>query len=183
MSQLFVYHSSQPKQAVKLLNHFEDISSTLAQVGVRFERWSTRQTLSVESTADEIMAAYADDLVRLKKTGGYAAAELLSMDEAHPEKDELRAKCLAEHTHSEDEVRFFVSGRGLFNLHIDEHIYAVLCDKGALIAIPAGIKHGFDMGERPRFTAVRLFNDAEGQVAQFTGDPIVQQYLSLDELL
>ena len=183
MSQLFVYHTSQPKQAVKLLNHVEDISSTLAQIGVRFEHWQTNQSLTAESTAEEIMAAYADEIARLKKEGGYVAVDVISVDESHPEKEELRAKFLEEHMHNEDEVRFFVSGRGLFNLHIDEHIYTVLCDKGALISVPAGTKHWFDMGERPRFTALRLFNNPEGWVAQFTGDKIAEQYLTLDDLL
>lgn len=183
MSQLFVYHTSQPKQALKVLNHLEDISSTLAQVGVRFEHWQANQPISAASTADEVIAAYADDIARLKQEGGYVALDVISLDEKHPKKEELRAKFLDEHIHSEDEVRFFVAGRGLFSLHIDQHVYAVLCEKGALISVPAGSKHWFDMGEQPRFTALRLFNNPEGWVAQFTGDKIAQQYPTLDDLL
>lgn len=94
MSQLFVYHSSQPKQAIKLLNHLEDISSTLAQVGVRLEHWQPRQTLSADSSAAEIIAAYADDIARLKQEGGYAVVDVLSIDEAHPEKISCRLNAL-----------------------------------------------------------------------------------------
>nr|MBP7958713.1 acireductone dioxygenase [Thiopseudomonas sp.] len=108
---------------------------------------------------------------------------VISLDEKHPQKDELRAKFLDEHVHSEDEVRFFVAGRGLFSLHIDQHVYAVLCEKGALISVPAGSKHWFDMGEHPRFTALRLFNNPEGWVAQFSGDTIAQHFPTLDDLL
>lgn len=183
MSQLFVYHTSQPKQVLKVLNHLEDISSTLAQVGVRFEHWQANQAITAQSSTDEVLAAYAEDIARLKKEGGYVAVDVMSLDESHPDKVALRAKFLDEHVHSEDEVRFFVSGRGLFNLHIDQHIYAVLCEKGALISVPAGSKHWFDMGERPRFTALRLFNNPEGWVAQFSGDKIAQQYPTLDDLL
>ena len=39
MSSLTVYHENQPEQPLKLLTHAEDIASTLAEVGVRFERW------------------------------------------------------------------------------------------------------------------------------------------------
>ena len=39
------------------------------------------------------------------------------------------------------------------------------------------------MGEHPRFTALRLFNNPEGWVADFTGDPIAKQYPTLDDLL
>ncbi|WP_205340224.1 1,2-dihydroxy-3-keto-5-methylthiopentene dioxygenase [Denitrificimonas caeni] len=183
MSQLFVYHTSQPKQAVKVLNHLEDISSTLAQVGVRFEHWQANQPITAQSSSEDVIAAYADDIARLQKEGGYATVDVISLDETHPQKVELRAKFLDEHVHSEDEVRFFVSGRGLFSLHIDQHIYAVLCEKGALISVPAGSKHWFDMGERPRFTALRLFNNPDGWVAQFSGDKIAQQYPTLDDLL
>ena len=183
MSQLFVYHTSQPKQALKVLNHVEDISSTLAQVGVRFEHWQANQLISAASTSDEVIAAYADDIARLKQQGGYVAVDVISLDEKHPDKETLRAKFLDEHTHSEDEVRFFVAGRGLFSLHIDQHVYAVLCEKGALISVPAGSKHWFDMGEHPRFTALRLFNNPDGWVAQFSGDPIAKLYPTLDDLL
>ena len=183
MSQLFVYHSSQPKQAVKLLNHLEDISNTLAQVGVRIEHWQPCEMLNADSSAAEIIAAYADDITRLKKEGGYAAIDVFSVDETDPDKEQLQAQCFVEHTHSEDEVRFFISGRGLLSLHVDEHVYAVLCDKGTLISVPAGTKHWFDMGERPRFTALRLFNHAEGLIAEFTGAAIAQQYLTLDDLI
>ncbi len=107
----------------------------------------------------------------------------LALMKKHPHKDELRAKFLDEHIHSEDEVRFFAAGRGLFSLHIDEHVYAVLCQKGALISVPAGSKHWFDMGEHPRFTALRLFNNPEGWVAQFSGDTIAQHFPTLDDLL
>jgi 1,2-dihydroxy-3-keto-5-methylthiopentene dioxygenase len=165
------------------LNHLEDISSTLAQVGVRFEHWQTNPSLCATSTSAEVLAAYADDIARLKQQGGYVAVDVISIDEKHPQKDQLRAKFLDEHTHSEDEVRFFVAGRGLFNLHIDQHIYAVLCEKGALISVPAGSKHWFDMGEHPRFIALRLFNNPEGWVAQFTDDQIAKQYPTLDDLL
>lgn len=183
MSQLFVYHTSLPKQALKVLNHLEDISRTLAQVGVRFEHWQANQPISAASTPDQVMAAYADDIARLQKEGGYVAVDVINLDEKHPDKEQLRAKFLDEHSHSEDEVRFFVAGRGLFSLHLDEHIYAVLCEKGSLISVPAGTKHWFDMGEHPRFTALRLFNNPEGWVAQFTGDKIAAKFPTLDDLL
>lgn len=183
MSQLFVYHTGQPKQAIKVLNHLEDISSTLAQVGVRFEQWQANQPITAQSSAEEVMAAYAEDIARLQQEGGYVAVDVISLDETHPQKEQLRAKFLDEHIHTEDEVRFFVSGRGLFSLHIDEHIYAALCTKGTLISVPAGSKHWFDMGEHPRFTALRLFNNPDGWVAQFTGDKIAEQYPTLDDLL
>ncbi|MDY0206521.1 MAG: acireductone dioxygenase [Pseudomonas sp.] len=183
MSQLFVYHTSQPKQAVKVLNHLEDIINTLTPLGVRFEHWLASEPLTAESSSDEVIAAYTDDIARLKHEGGYVAVDVISVDDQHPRKEELRAKFLDEHAHDDDEVRFFVTGRGLFSLHIEDHIYAVLCEKGSLISVPAGTKHWFDMGEHPRFIAIRLFNNPEGWVADYTGDSIADQYPKLDDLL
>src|ERR1051325_289093 len=45
--------------------------------------------------------------------------------------DQVRVKFLAEHTHSEDEVRYFVDGSGLFWFHqADAPVYRVKCEKG-----------------------------------------------------
>ena len=51
---------------------------------------------------------------------------MISLSPDHPDRATLRAKFLNEHTHSEDEVRFFVAGRGQFTLHIGEKVYEVL---------------------------------------------------------
>jgi len=181
MSHLCVYHSSNPKQPVKLLNHLEDISSALAEIGVRFERWQASQPITAQSTPEEVLVAYQGDIERLKQEGGYVAVDVISVDEQHPQKAELRAKFLDEHTHNEDEVRFFVAGRGLFNLHVDEQVYSVLCERGDLISVPAGTRHWFDMGEHPRFTAIRLFNNPEGWVAQYTGETQTTIYPMLED--
>lgn len=181
MSHLCVYHSSNPKQPIKLLNHLEDISRELAEIGVRFERWQADQPLTAQSSPEEVLMAYQADIARLQSEGGYVTVDVISMDEQHPQKEALRAKFLDEHTHSEDEVRFFVAGRGLFNLHVEEQVYAVFCERGDLISVPAGVKHWFDMGEHPRFTAIRLFNNPEGWVANYTGDTVASLYPMLED--
>jgi len=89
----------------------------------------------------------------------------------------------AEHTHDEDEVRFFVEGSGCFYLHLGDEIYAVVCTEGDLVSVPAGTTHWFDMGARPRFCAIRFFQEEDGWVAGFTGVPISTGMPTLDELL
>ncbi len=161
MSSLTVYHENQPEQPLKLLTHAEDIASTLAEVGVRFERWEAAAPIAAGASQDEVIAAYAHEIERLKRERGYITVDVVSLNSDHPQKAELRAKFLDEHRHGEDEVRFFVAGRGLFVLHIEEHVYAVLCERNDLISVPAGTRHWFDMGEHPHFVAVRLFNNPE----------------------
>src|SRR5690606_22918470 len=106
--------------------------------------------------------------------------DVISLNADHPDKDALRQKFLSEHTHSEDEVRFFVDGCGLFTLHIDARVYEVLCERGDLISVPAGVAHWFDMGPAPRFVAIRFFNNTEGWVARFTGSTIADRFSRLD---
>ncbi|ANI14412.1 MULTISPECIES: acireductone dioxygenase [Pseudomonas] len=181
MSSLTVYHESAPEQPLKLLTHAEDIAATLAELGVRFERWQASAPIAPGASPDEVLAAYAPEIQRLKDEQGYVTVDVVSLSADHPQKDELRAKFLDEHRHGEDEVRFFVAGRGLFTLHVEDHVYAVLCEKNDLISVPAGTRHWFDMGERPHFVAIRLFNNPEGWVAKFTGDEIARRFPLLED--
>ncbi|HKY63701.1 MAG TPA: acireductone dioxygenase [bacterium] len=170
MSELRIYHESTPTQARKIFTRHGDVAETLKAVGIRFERWDAGQSLTETSTGEEIIAAYRDCIERLKSACGFRAVDVIRMFPEHPEKDALRAKFLREHIHTEDEIRFFVEGGGLFFLHIGEHIYAVDCEKSDLISVPAGTKHWFDAGPNPHFTAIRFFTNPEGWVAQYT-DP------------
>lgn len=153
----------------------------LKSVGVRFERWPARVELDAQTDNEAIIAAYQSEIEQLKREGDYRAVDVVHMHPEHPDREALRGKFLEEHTHSEDEVRFFVRGRGLFSLHIDDHVYEVLCERGDLIGVPANTPHWFDMGPAPRFTAIRLFTNPEGWVARYTGSDIAQRYSRLED--
>ncbi len=181
MSTLSVYHQASPELPNKVLTHAEDIAATLAEVGVRFERWEASVPVAAGASQEEVIAAYRPQIERLKAERGYVTVDVISLDRDHPQKAELRAKFLDEHRHAEDEVRFFVAGRGLFTLHIDDYVYAVLCEKNDLISVPAGTPHWFDMGEHPHFVAIRLFNNPEGWVAHFTGEDIASRFPRLED--
>jgi 1,2-dihydroxy-3-keto-5-methylthiopentene dioxygenase len=148
----------------------DEIALWLAGIGVTFERWPTRDV------SGDILAAYAPEIERLKARGGYRSVDVVSVTPNHPDREAMRGKFLSEHTHAEDEVRFFVEGEGLFTLHAAERVWNVLCTKGDLMSVPAGTKHWFDMGAAPRFTAIRMFVNPDGWVAQFTGDPIHERF-------
>jgi len=124
----------------------------------------------------EVLAAYRSEIERLVAERGYRSVDVVSLDPAYPDREALRRKFLAEHTHADDEVRFFVAGSGLFTLHAAGRVYAVLCEQDDLISVPAGVPHWFDMGSAPAFTCIRLFNDPAGWVAQFTGDDIAARF-------
>ncbi|TVQ39189.1 MAG: cupin [Wenzhouxiangella sp.] len=180
MTQLSVFPDNRPGQADLVTEDFEQIQAELASVGVALERWKTEQAIDSSADPERILAAYADDIERLKREGGYQAVDVVSMVPDHPDKAMFRTKFLAEHTHSEDEVRFFVAGQGLFSLHMDGRVFEVLCGRGDLIRVPANTTHWFDMGPNPEFTAIRLFNNPEGWVANFTGSDIADQFSRLE---
>ncbi|UFH50863.1 1,2-dihydroxy-3-keto-5-methylthiopentene dioxygenase [Pseudomonas sp. KNUC1026] len=181
MSCLSVYHQSSPELPNKVLTHLEDIAATLAEQGVRFERWQADAPIAPGASQQAVIEAYREPIERLKRECGYQEVDVISLDRDHPGKAELRQKFLDEHRHGEDEVRFFVAGRGLFSLHLGEHVYAVLCEKGDLISVPAGTPHWFDMGEQPHFVAIRLFTDPQGWVAHMTGESIARRFPLLED--
>ena len=180
MSRLRVYHEGKPDETLLQTPKHDEIARELARVGVRFEQWEASKPIHPGDPPEAVIAAYHDDIERLRRDGGYQAVDVISLSREHPQKDELRQKFLNEHTHSEDEVRFFVAGAGMFTLHIDDRVYEVLCEQGDLIGVPDGTRHWFDMGPNPFFVAIRLFTNKEGWVANFTGDEIAQRFPRLD---
>lgn len=155
------------------------IGAALGEIGVRFERWPLRPL----DSAVDILTVYADEVERLTQEGGYRSIDVAAIAPDHPERDAMRGKFLSEHTHGEDEVRFFVDGEGLFTLHHDARVFNMLCTAGDLISVPAGMPHWFDMGASPRFTAIRLFVNPDGWIAQFTGSDIADRFPRHEPLL
>jgi 1,2-dihydroxy-3-keto-5-methylthiopentene dioxygenase len=170
-------------------NSHAEIAARLEQSGIRYERWSASAELPADACQDDIIEVYRDDVERLKGEGGYRLVDVVRMrpddeDAAWPAKAaEARKKFLSEHVHGEDEVRFFVEGRGCFYLHLGQVIHAVVCEAGDLLGVPAGTPHWYDMGASPEFCAIRFFQEEDGWIAEFTGSAVAQRIPSLDDLL
>lgn len=180
MSQLTVYAEKDGDSPLLETRKFDEISDALGEAGIRFERWQADRELPADAANEEIIDAYRSEIDKLVAERGYQTYDVVSMNPDHPDKTAFRGKFLDEHTHSEDEVRFFVRGQGLFVIHTNERVYSMLCEKDDLISVPANTRHWFDMGPNPEFTAIRLFNNPEGWVAKFTGDDIARNYPLLD---
>jgi 1,2-dihydroxy-3-keto-5-methylthiopentene dioxygenase len=176
MSELRIYSETDGGAPLGTFTRHADIARELAAIGVRFEQWEAAKPVAPGASQDEVIAAYRADIERLQNAAGYQAVDVISLTPDHPDRVALRAKFLNEHTHAEDEVRFFVAGRGQFTLHIGEKVYEVLCVQGDLIGVPDGTRHWFDMSEQPYFIAIRLFTNKEGWIANFTGSEIAGQF-------
>lgn len=180
MSKLEVFTDDNPDEPTAVTHDHAEIADILSSKGVRFQRWQADADVAAGDSQEQVISAYRGDIDRLMTTEGYQTVDVISLSSAHPQKASLRQKFLAEHTHSEDEVRFFVAGHGLFSLHIDGCVYEVLCEKNDLIGVPAHTKHWFDMGPNPSFVAIRLFNNPQGWVANLTGDDIADKFNRLE---
>ncbi|MGA7298421.1 MAG: hypothetical protein WBW92_13055 [Rhodanobacteraceae bacterium] len=176
MSTLRIYPDDQPDHLLLETSEGARMAAALSDIGVQFEQWAAVRPLRDDADEDHIREAYHEDIQRLMHDGGYQSMDVIRMTPEHPQRIELRHKFLDEHTHAEDEVRFFVAGSGLFSLHINQRVHDILCCKGDLIRVPAGIAHWFDMGDHPRFTAIRLFTNPDGWVARFTGSDISERF-------
>lgn len=147
--------------------------------GIVYEQCPADTNLSPEATNEHVLAAYASLLKPLMDKGGYQTADVVSVDGNTPGLAGIREKFLREHTHSEDEVRVFVEGQGLFWFHKEEpdiEVFALLCEQRDLISVPANTKHWFDLGDPPKVRAIRIFTDQTGWVPHYTNSGIDQRY-------
>jgi len=172
MTTITVFDLSKGLSPVSQITDTREIIKALVPFDVRFERWQATRELPPGAGQDEVLEAYAADVDRLKKIGGYQSADVVRMRPDHPDREVMRQKFLSEHTHADDEVRFFVEGAGAFYLRNKEQVLQVVCTAGDLLSVPKQTRHWFDMGPKPLFAAIRLFTTPEGWVAEFTGDRI-----------
>jgi 1,2-dihydroxy-3-keto-5-methylthiopentene dioxygenase len=169
-----------PEKNIQLTNPLE-IKKFMNERGIFFDQWKCEVKFDDSASQDKILKAYSADLDPFMKNGGYLTADVISINNLTENYEAIRNKFLAEHTHSEDEIRFFVDGQGFFwfNLENGESIFNLLCEKGDLISVPAGTKHWFDAGEtNPFVKAIRIFIDTTGWIPEYTNSQVEQKYLN-----
>lgn len=152
-----------------------EIAAALAPINVRFERWPVAN-LPAGADAETVLAAYRPQLDAFMGDTGAGTADVIKLDSSHPQKDALRAKFLSEHTHTEDEVRFFHEGAGNFIMHVGGKVYDAYCTQGDLISVPANTHHWFDAGTEPHVTALRIFTDTTGWTPHYTGTDMSERF-------
>lgn len=162
------------------------IAGEMDAIGVHFSRHDLVE-VPVGTLQDGVIEAYRPLIDALVAEHGYT---LIDVAQLHPSDDEAaqataaaaRLKFLNEHTHDEEEIRFFSQGSGVFYLHVQGKVFAMVCTAGDLLSVPANTTHWFDMGTRPDFTAIRFFHTDDGWVGNFTGSDISQSFPTFDEL-
>lgn len=155
----------------------DEIRNFLKPHGIWYEHWKVEGRVEADATDEEILAAYRPEIDRLKASGGYVTADVINVKPDTPGLDAMLAKFDKEHTHSEDEVRFTVAGRGVFWIHPEDgDVFSVEVEAGDLMNVPAGTKHWFHLCGDRTIRCIRLFEHPSGWTPDYTGDAVHQSY-------
>jgi 1,2-dihydroxy-3-keto-5-methylthiopentene dioxygenase len=169
-----------PDQDKKITDQSK-IKAFLAERGVWFDQWEAKAEFDDKADQETVLAAYEHVLKPYMDMNGYQTADVISVHPGMDNLDAIKTKFLSEHTHSEDEVRFFVDGEGLFwfNMEKGNPVFCVICQKGDLISVPANTKHWFDFGPKTFVKAIRVFIDQSGWVPHYTESGVDTPYNEL----
>ncbi len=155
----------------------QEIAGFLAAYGIDYEIWEPSHEIGPEAPAEEILAAYASEIERLKAAGGYVTADVINVNRSTPGLEEMLQKFSREHWHDDDEVRFIIQGRGVFHIHPREgSVCAIEVEAGDLIRVPQGTWHWFDLCADRQIRAIRLFKDPAGWVPNYTETGVDRDY-------
>jgi len=162
----------------KTINDPKEIKKYMNDRGIIFEQWEASMPLNDTDSQETILKAYEHELGPYMKKHGYVNADVINVHKDTPNIEAIRAKFLSEHTHSEDEVRFFVDGEGYFFFHLPDskEVFKLLCEKGDFISVPKGYTHWFDLAPRYFVKAIRVFQTPDGWVASYTGSEKEKSY-------
>ena len=111
-------------------------------------------------------AGYQPHLDELTKRRGYITQDEVKLAPDTPNLEVVLKKFDPEHHHDDDEVRFLLSGEGIFDIRSnDDRWMRVVVEPGDLLVVPKGKHHRFELTEKRAIHCVRLFKDSAGWAA------------------
>lgn len=179
MSSLAVHLHTAPELPNKVLNHADDIASTLAAVGIDYRQVALPAELRPGCEQAEFDAAYGLWLQALMSKEGHVQQELFNLQRNHPQKLELRARHLDEQAQASPSAWLFIGGFAQLSVRLDDYVYVLRGERGDLLGLPAGTRHWFDLGEEPHALVVRLSASAQAPVR--TDDDIASRFARLGD--
>ncbi|MCM3787060.1 cupin domain-containing protein [Domibacillus indicus] len=149
------------------------IDAFLAAQEVIYEKWDISKlpenlrenyTLSDEEK-QQILEVFGEEIRDISERRGYQAHDVISLSDSTPNLDELLTNFQKIHIHTDDEVRFIVSGHGIFAIQAkDGQFFNVELEPGDLISVPVNTRHYFTLMDDRKVVAVRIFVTTEGWV-------------------
>ncbi|HEU4478130.1 MAG TPA: cupin domain-containing protein [Pyrinomonadaceae bacterium] len=164
----------------RTLEDEREVRDYLLRLGINYERWPTSERAAPDASADKVLEAYAEEIEQLKASGGYVTADIIDVSPETPGLEEMLAKFDREHWHDEDEVRFIISGGGIFHIHSKTgEVVAIEVRAGDLIRVPRGTLHWFNLCAERRIRAIRLFQDKSGWTPNYTDSQVDRNYMPI----
>ena len=154
------------------------IRAELATLGIDYERWDLSR-VPADSSAEQVLEAYAAEIDGMKQRGGYRTADVIDVKPDTPGLDAMLARFDREHTHSEDEVRFILAGKGIFFLNLGGRVVSVEVHAGDMLRVPRGTTHWFTLCEDRRIRAIRWFQETSGWAPHYTDSGVETSYQPL----
>ncbi|MFC4711642.1 1,2-dihydroxy-3-keto-5-methylthiopentene dioxygenase [Planococcus dechangensis] len=122
---------------------------------------------------EQILEAFRSEIDDISARRGYKAADVISLSDSNPKLDELLKNFQRKHIHTDDEVRYIVSGHGVFIIQgKDQRFFEVHLTPGDLISVPENITHYFTLAEDRKVVAVRIFVTTEGWVPVYEDETV-----------
>ncbi|WP_419960430.1 1,2-dihydroxy-3-keto-5-methylthiopentene dioxygenase [Psychrobacillus sp. BM2] len=160
-----------------------EVAAFLESQEVIYEHWdinklpeNLREKFDLsEEEKQEILQAFQVEIDDISTRHGYQAADIISLSDSNPNLDELLKNFERKHLHTDDEVRYIVSGHGVFIIQgKDKRYFEVHLSPGDLISVPENITHYFTLSEDRKVVAVRIFVTTEGWVPVYQEEAVEQ---------
>jgi 1,2-dihydroxy-3-keto-5-methylthiopentene dioxygenase len=158
---------------------FNFIQSRLGKLGITLKRWPApegaragalleQQSLNDEEK-EELLRSVDNRFEELKRDKGYSTRDMIVLHEGIPGLADVLAKFDKIHLHTDDEVRYILSGKGYFGfVEPDGQQFLLEVTAGDYINVPANAEHWFEMKDSKRIKAVRYFIDTRGWTPVYT---------------
>ena len=163
----------------KELKDLSAVQNRLARLGITLRNWPApadrraqelldKQSLN-DAEKEELLGFVQNRFEELKREKGYQTRDMVVIHEDIPGLAEMLAKFDKIHTHSDDEVRYILSGQGYFGfVEPDGGQFLLEVSAGDYINVPANAEHWFEMRDSQRIKAVRYFIDTSGWTPVYT---------------
>lgn len=166
----------------RIVNH-EEVAAFLKGQEVIYENWDIEKLpanlqekfLLSDEEKQQILDAFKTEIEDISNRRGYQAQDVISLSSTTPNLDQLLGNFKQEHHHTDDEVRFIVSGHGVFVIQgKDGEFFEVFLDPGDLISVPENVRHYFTLQDDRQVVAVRIFVTTEGWVPIYENEKVSQ---------
>lgn len=159
----------------------QEVQAFLNNQGVLYEHWDInklpeelKENFALnDEQKQQVLQVFNDEIQDLSARRGYRTWDVITLSEQTPNLEELLKKFESVHTHTEDEIRAIVGGKGIFIIKGSDDVgyFDVELSAGDLISVPENKPHFFTLMENKQIVAIRLFIETDGWIAYPYEDP------------